>query len=649
MTYLIGVILVLLLIALVLVFRPPKAKPYRESASSETLADEAKAADAELELEIEYGGGKTVEGEEELDLVFDETVGTPPAGPGDREVAEEALDLVLDEEGDIARQEEAAAAVPSGAAKAEESLSVTEEQGSNEYDEDIPFIDEGEEAFVRTGDMDVAPALADVPDDYVQIQEDETPDELAERLEYFLGTDEDEPEPEESAVAYVDGTAGKEEEAEAVNETVDAEPAVAAEAGISFEGYGADLGEQEERLRRAMNAAIENREIGKISLLGTALENLCVKQANVETSFQQHRNLLDELDNALNEVHQALPGFQLETVRSGLQKGEHEVVRTLLLEVENQLQSSPQLASRMLYQWGRIEEERGELAAALEMYARARAGDEENPAFLYAAGRLARITGDTDNAVSWLEKRVSIGQETGDESVEQARAEHELARALVMAENNDRVEPLLVSARERIEKLLGREHPDLGPVLYDLAALYDSSARYEQAEPLYRQALEITERSFGQDSPRLGGTLSKLAGLYEEIEMETKSEPLYIRALEIKQKVLGENHPDVGTILNHLANLLKQQGKYAQAEPMFTRSLAIAEVALGKNHPNLAVVLNNMAELYSEMGNEAQAEHFQERAFSLFGLPGLGDGFVEMDKDDDYEVDNDKDQTVAGN
>jgi tetratricopeptide (TPR) repeat protein len=593
-----------------------------------------------------------VEGEEELDLVFDETVGTPPAEPGDQEVAEDTLDLILDEEGGIARQEEAATTeqptvVPSSGDQTEESLAVTEEQGSNEYDEDIPFIDEGEEAFARTGDMDVAPALADVPDDYAQITEDETPNELAERLEYFLGTDEDEPEPEESAV--VDETAEKEEEAEAVSETVDAEPVVVAEPGISLEGYSADLREQEERLRRAMNAAIENRETGKINLLGTALESLCVKQADIQTSFQQHRNLLDELDSALNEVHQALPGFQLETVRTGLQKGEHEVVRTLLLAVENQLQSSPQLASRMLYQWGRIEEERGELAAALEMYARARAGDEENPAFLYAAGRLARITGDTDNAVSWLEKRVSTGLETGDESVELARAEHELARALVMADNNDRVEPLLVSAREKIEKLLGREHPDLGPVLYDLAALYDSSARYEQAEPLYRQALEITERSFGQDSPRLGGTLSKLAGLYEEIEMETKSEPLYIRALEIKQKVLGENHPDVGTILNHLANLLKQQGKYAEAEPMFTRSLAIAEVALGKNHPNLAVVLNNMAELYSEMGNEAQAEHFQERAFSLFGLPGMGDGFVEMDKDDDYEVDNDKDQTVAGN
>ena len=158
----------------------------------------------------------------------------------------------------------------------------------------------------------------------------------------------------------------------------------------------------------------------------------------------------------------------------------------------------------------------------------------------------------------------------------------------------------------------------------------------------------MAKRGWVRIPPRLGTTLNKLAGLYEEIEMEDESERLYFRALEIKQKVLGENHPDVGAILNHLANLLKLQGKHDQAEPMFIKSLAIAEAALGKDHPNLAVVLNNMAELYSEMGNEKQAEYFQERAFSLFGLPGMGDGFVEMDKDTDYEVDNDKDESVTG-
>lgn len=655
MTYLIGVIVVLLLIALVLVFRPPKSKPYQDPAHPETLADAATAADEELELEIEYGGKKTVAVEEELDLTFDETVGPLSSWDGGQ-TAEEELDLTFDEQGDIAPlkevapQEQLVKAGPDRNA-VKEDLSVTEEQGRDEYDEDIPFIDEGEDAFARKGDMEVAPALADVPDDYAQIEEDETPDELAERLEYFLGTDEEETEREieEPTVELIGDTAGIEEDVETIDETVEAEAMLEAEPEASAEGYSADLRKQEEWLRREMNDAIENREPGKQSVLEVALENLCVQQADIAASFQQHRKLLEEFDSAMNEVCQALPDFQLETARVALREGEHEVVRTLLVEATNQLDSSSQLASTVLYQWGRIKEERGELAAAMEMYARARSGDEENPDYLYAAGRLARITGDLENAISWLEKRVKIGQEINEESVDLARAEHELARTLARAEENDQVEPLLLHARETIEKVLGSGHADLGPVLHDLAALYDSSARFEQAEPLYRRALEVTEQNFGKEYPRLGATLNKLAGLYEEIEMEEKSAPLYTRALEIKQKVLGESHPDVGTILNHLANLLKRQGKYEQAEPMFRKSLSIAEVALGKDHPNLAVVLNNMAELYSEMGNEAQAEHFQERAFSLFGLPGMGDGFVEMDKDTGYDVGDDSDQKVAGN
>ena len=646
MTYLIGAILVVLLIALVLVFRPPKLKPYEDAVNRGIEEDSSSSADDQLDLEVGHGGQQTVVDEEEFELTLDESVEEM-----DGQSDEEELDLVFDRPGpdsdggvtgpmedlDLILEEESDDVQPAA-----------EEKGSDEYDEDIQFIDDSEGAHERK--VEIAPALADVPEDYAVIEEEETSDELAERLEYFLGSDDEEDElvVEETILEQVDVEEEAETVEEAVEETVEANSVVEAEPEVSSDDYSKDLQEQEERLRSALNAAIENREIIQLGPLEVALENLCVKQVDIQTSFQQFQNLVDDLDAVMSEVQQVLPSFQLESARTNIKEGEYEAVRTLLTEASSQLDDSPQLAARALYQWGKIEEERGELTAALEMYSTAQSQDEENPGYLYAAGRLARITGDGEKALSWLEKRVNTGKELGEESVDLAMAEHELAKVLAMAEEDNKVEPLLVSAQEKIEKLLGGEHPSLGPVLHDLGALHDSSARFEQAEPLYKKALEIGEQGLGKDSPRLGTTLNKLAGLYEEIEMEDESERLYFRALEIKQKVLGENHPDVGAILNHLANLLKLQGKHDQAEPMFIKSLAIAEAALGKDHPNLAVVLNNMAELYSEMGNEKQAEYFQERAFSLFGLPGMGDGFVEMDKDTDYEVDNDKDESVTG-
>ena len=117
MTYLIGAILVLLLIALVLVFRPPKVKPYEDVANREINKDEPLPANDQLDLEIKYGGQKTVEDkegfeltldepgdaigtrydEEELDLVFDSP--GPDLVAAEQEFVEE-LDLVLEEEGD---------------------------------------------------------------------------------------------------------------------------------------------------------------------------------------------------------------------------------------------------------------------------------------------------------------------------------------------------------------------------------------------------------------------------------------------------------------------------------------------------------------------------------------------------------------------
>ncbi len=639
MTYLIGAILVLLLLALVLVLRPPKQKPRNAIPQRETVEEEAPAADDQLDLDIGYGGKKTEEHSEELVLTLDES---PDAGHARAAEGREELDLFLsDDDGHV----------PAGGMVAEKTpeTAAPEETAGDEYDEDVPFIEEGEGGFERSGE--VAPALADVPDNYAQFgEDDETPDELAERLEYFLGADdgkteavsiEEEQSADDTGVVEDAAESGKEE-------TVEAVPEPETEPEAVHDVFETELKQQEERLRGKLEAAIAGRETSKIGPLTVALESLCARLADLPESIQQHQGLLEEFKTVMEKTGQALPGFQLDTVRASLIKGDYEIVQTMLAEAAGQLDASPQLAAELQYHWGRFEEERGDLDSALEMYTKAFRGDEGNPDYHSAAGRMARIMGDTDNALALLEQRVSTGREQGEESVSMAGAEHELARALVMADDKERVEELLTHSLQVMEKLQGPEHPDLAPVLHDLALLHDSAGRYEQAEPLYERAIEITEKASGKDSPRLGAMLNKLAALYEEIEMEGKSEPLYERALAIKQRVLGENHPDVGSIMGHLANLLRLKGKYDQAEPLYRKSLAIAEVALGKDHPNLAVVLNDMAEMYSQMGNEEQAELFQERAFASFGLPGMGDGFVEMEKDTPDQVDDDNDQTVTG-
>jgi tetratricopeptide (TPR) repeat protein len=505
--------------------------------------------------------------------------------------------------------------------------------------EEIPFISEEEPGLPRHEEGEVAPALDGLVEESGPARM-ETPEDLAERLDFFFG------EGEETEEGPAEDAAGG--EAVSVEEAVPTEASPLEEenpapTALTPEQYEAGQRQLEERLRRDLDSALAARETGKLALLENELTSVCMKRAALSASLDRYQGVLAELEGVVPEISATLPGFQAETVRQSLRGGDVEVARALLTETVQQLAATAPLAARTRFWCGRLAEEQAEFAAAGELYRQACAGEEQKPDFLYAAGRMARILGNDEEARVRLEALLATDGE--DEVHDLAR--HELARIYLRLEQKDQAEPLLAQALAGLEQRLGADHPALGPVLHDLAALHESSGRYEQAEPLYRRALAVSEQGLGLEHPQLAATLGKLAGLYEEMEQEDQAEPLYERALAIRQRVLGSGHPDIGILLNYLANLLKQRGEYGKAEPMFLSALEIAEKALGSDHPNLTVILNNLAELYEETGNEEKAQHYQERAFALFELPGAGGDFVEMEKDE-IAIDDEKDTTIAG-
>jgi tetratricopeptide (TPR) repeat protein len=510
--------------------------------------------------------------------------------------------------------------------------------------EEIPFIDEEEPGLPRHAESEVAPALAGFSEDAGPAPL-ETPEDLANRLDLFFGGEED-----AGIGPEAEGPAGQEAGgllAEPAAEEVAAEkPAVGVReeaAALTLEEYATCLRRLEEELRQELTGAIAARETGKFKLLESRLTAVCSKLADPADSLVRHNQLLEEISGLLTEISEVLPGFQTATVRSQLRSGDAEVVRALLTEAALQVAAISPLAARLRFGGGRLAEEQADFAAAGELYQQACAGGARNPEHLYAAGRMARILGNEEEARQLLEEALAAG---GDSDA-QDLSRYELALIHLSAEQTDKAEPLLQQALAGLSERLGADHPALGPVLHELAALHESAGQYEQAAPLYERALAVSEQGLGQGHPRLAATLSRLAGLYEEMEQEERAEPLYARAMAIRKQVLGASHPEVGILLNSLANLLKQRGDYGKAEPMFLSSLEIAEKALGADHPNLTVILNNLAELYEEMGNGEKAQQYQARAFALFELPGAGGDFVEMEKEE-VEVDDHKGKTITG-
>jgi hypothetical protein len=54
-----------------------------------------------------------------------------------------------------------------------------------------------------------------------------------------------------------------------------------------------------------------------------------------------------------------------------------------------------------------------------------------------------------------------------------------------------------------IERLLGKEHPDVGTTLKNLAELYRDEGRGDEAEPLYQRAVAILEKALGASHPEV--------------------------------------------------------------------------------------------------------------------------------------------------
>lgn len=585
-TYLIAGALFILIIALIVAYRSPKKKKTDEVPEQETIF--SKGAEETQAFEEETTGAVEVAVSE----AEDEETGQEP-------FPEEADAPVIDVEEE---------------ADSVEGLdeSISGDQIGDDTDQAVA-AEIAEEVPVDVEETEAVPSAASVEDE---------PEEMVSDLETI----------QEEAYTPVE-----EEEVAAVEEP----PA------LTVEKYTAHLSALEEKIRSELDWAIQNHETVKRTLLEPKLQVVCEMQAADTYNFNRTTDLIKEISNLLEQVQEALPGFDNDATRRQLQFGEFEVVEAMLNEISSQLDDDSELASRVYYARGQMAEEMLDYFGAYENYRKAYAADTDNKKYLLSAGRMARMTGNDQDAQFWLEKLVRMGIEKGEKSLEQSIAQHELGLVCVRTDQKEKGGALFKRSIEIKEQVLGSEHHELGPVMHDYGILFEGNGMYEQAEKLYKKSIEVTEKEFGDAYPGLGSTLNKLAGIYEEMELADQSEPLYIRALDIKEKVLGKEHLDVGTILNHLAELLRRQGRHEEAEPMFLRSLDISEKELGPEHPNLTIVLNNLAELYSAMGREEEAAKFQERAFSLFDLPGGGGDFVEMEKDEDFDIENDKDQSVT--
>ncbi|MDP6582150.1 MAG: serine/threonine-protein kinase, partial [Vicinamibacterales bacterium] len=182
----------------------------------------------------------------------------------------------------------------------------------------------------------------------------------------------------------------------------------------------------------------------------------------------------------------------------------------------------------------------------------------------------------------------------------------------------DRAEPLLRSALETRQQILGADDPDVAQSLNALGELLLYQGDYEAAEPLWREALDLRRTLFGDTHPDVAEMLSNLAIVHQIRGDYAAAEAMNRDALAVLREALGDEHEDVATSLNNLANVLAAQGDYEAVAPLHREALAIRRAVLADDHPDLSLSLLNLATALTELGDYAEAESLYREAVATY-------------------------------
>ena len=218
----------------------------------------------------------------------------------------------------------------------------------------------------------------------------------------------------------------------------------------------------------------------------------------------------------------------------------------------------------------------------------------------------------------------------------------------------DKAEPLLTRSLTLRERVLGKEHAEVGESLYWLArmksfrgdykgalTLAERGARIREAvgensflaetlsqvgttlrnlgrpaegRPLLQHAVAIEERVKG---PNLHKWLSNLAAIEIDLGNLDTARKLLERALEIGVRAEGKVGVQVDVTMLNLANVLSAQEDYARALPLFEQALAMDEKAYGKGNGAVCYNLGEMGILYFGMKDYGRAREYLDRSLEV--------------------------------
>lgn len=221
-------------------------------------------------------------------------------------------------------------------------------------------------------------------------------------------------------------------------------------------------------------------------------------------------------------------------------------------------------------------------------------------------GRMHMARSRYDRAIPLLERSYALSVESaGRDDTESARAEHQLARAILAFHGQEAATPLLRASSDRLARLLGEAHPDALDALQVLAAATEDA---DERSRLMDRVTGIHRRSPGGDSVATASLFNAQATEHLHRGQLSEALALFEHAGLILDKTLGPEHPNRLTVAGNTVTVLMALALYDRAETLARSVLEARERVLGAESQEVAIAKENLALIRANQGAQGEAE-----------------------------------------
>ncbi len=173
------------------------------------------------------------------------------------------------------------------------------------------------------------------------------------------------------------------------------------------------------------------------------------------------------------------------------------------------------------------------------------------------------------------------------------------------------------------ERTHGPGHPSVAPMKANVAALLLRQGRTRESKELLNESLQVWEASGARNEVYIGQANLSLAqaelfdGRPDEAEVRARRSLATFEATHA-------HHPDVARALSMVGASVHAQGRAAEALVLLERALAVGEETLSEDHDDLASLLTELGAVQLDLGQREAAVGSLERALSIRTMrPGM--------------------------